>query len=96
MKCEKLKKAEIMANENIGTINCEFHDEPRQAHVRRDRKDKLYIYCDECGITSPRAAKFQEFIIKKMKPIELKQAPAPEPAPEPVPKNKTMEEELGL
>jgi len=93
-----------MANENIGTINCEFHDEPQKAHVRRDRKDKLYIYCDECGITSPRAAKFQEFIIKKMKPIELKQAPEPatekEPAPEKepgeAPKNKTMEEELGL
>jgi len=89
-----------MANENIGTINCEFHDEPQVAHVRRDRKNKLYIYCDECGITSPRAAKFQEFIIKKMKPIDSAPEPAPESAPEPAPapakKVKTMEEELGL
>lgn len=78
-----------MANKNIGLINCTFHDEPQAAYVRRDRKEKLYIYCDDCGITSPRAAKFQTYILKNMKKIEvdeegeeLYKPEAPEATPE--------------
>ncbi len=56
-----------MANENIGHIDCQYHDAPLPAVVRRDRKEKLYIYCEECGIISPRAAKFQTYIIKNMR-----------------------------
>lgn len=71
-----------MANENLGTIGCQFHDEPYPAHVREDKKGKLYIYCDLCGITSPRAAKFQEYMNKNMRPIV---GATPEPTPEPTP-----------
>jgi hypothetical protein len=87
-----------MANENLGSISCKFHDEPKTAHVRRDRKGKLYIYCDDCGITSPRAEKFQRYIEKEAVMFgETAPTPEPEPVPAPVPaKNKTMEEELGL
>ena len=79
-----------MANEDIGAIDCKHHLEPVGAVVRRDRKGKLYIYCNECGIISPRNAKFQDYILQNMtsaKPAPAEPAPAPaqnepEPAPE--------------
>ena len=76
-----------MANENIGSINCQYHEQPLKAAVRRDRKDKLYIYCDECGIISPRAAKFQTYIKANMTSNEP--TPGPEKIPTPGPENKT-------
>jgi len=84
-----------VANENLGSIPCKFHDVPIEAHVRRDRKGKLYIYCDECGITSPRAAKFQEYIHKNMKPFDAVREAGPVEPVQQV-KHKTMAEELGL
>lgn len=51
-----------MANENIGNITCSHHREPLQAFVRKDKRDKLYIYCPKCGIIAPKAHTFQDFI----------------------------------
>ena len=85
-----------MANENIGGIDCNYHLEPVAAAVRRDRKGKLYIYCPECGIISPRNAKFQDYILQNMtqgKEPTPEPAPTQEPAPEQAPEPAETEEE---
>lgn len=49
-----------MANNNIGTIHCHFHD--GAAFIRENVKGKRYIHCEQCGIIQPTKAPFQHYI----------------------------------
>jgi len=70
-----------MANEDLGEIKCGYHVEPVDAVVRRDKKGKLYIYCPECGIISPRNAKFQSYIENNMTAFNVEPVPEKEAGP---------------
>ncbi len=51
-----------MANENIGSIDCPFHSVKHEAHVRKDKHQKMYIFCEACGLIAPKLTGFQEYI----------------------------------
>ena len=51
-------------NTDVGEIICKHHDNDVViAFVRKDRKDKFYYHCPECGLIAPKSDKFQKWVL---------------------------------
>lgn len=57
-----LKGLRSMANENLGEISWHCHKDSFTAFIRKDRREKLYIYCNQCGIFGAKGRTFQSHI----------------------------------
>ncbi len=87
-----------MANEPVGTVVCGWCGEVSE--IRKNSKQKYYVYCPSCGINQPALPAFQNIIInrgefypeelewvRKLAAYKPKVEPLPQPeiTPEPEP-----------